>query len=435
MRFVNKNFFVNMLYNTAVPYPAPVNLNYFWSFGVFALVCLVMQILTGIFLAMYYVPDASLAFASVEHIMRDVNFGWFIRYLHLNGASFFFFVVYLHMARGFYYGSFAAPRAYMWVIGVVIYLLMILTAFLGYVLPWGQMSFWAATVITNFATAIPFIGTDVVQLVWGGFSVDNPTLNRFFSLHYLLPFVILGLVILHLLFLHEYKSTNPLGISGELDTVPFSPYFIFKDGFAVLVLIFALLFFVFFFPNTLGHPDNYIVANPLVTPSHIVPEWYFLPLYGILRSVPDKLGGVLLLLSSIFILGLLPFMVSKELVKNSLFRKLNKGLVFIFFFNFILLGWIGGNPVEEPYFSLGQFFTLVYFLYFIVLAELSYIFDRALLGGYSVEFIFGVRVELIWKYLDRLDSWFGGYIDYIEYSVTKVLRRIRVRIRSFFKKK
>lgn len=401
MRFVNKNFFINMLYNTAVPYPAPANLNYFWSFGIFALVCLVIQILTGIFLAMYYVPDASLAFASVEHIMRDVNFGWLIRYLHLNGASFFFFVVYLHMARGFFYGSYASPREWLWIIGVVIYLLMILTAFLGYVLPWGQMSFWAATVITNFATAIPFIGTDLVQLIWGGFSVDNPTLNRFFSLHYLLPFVILGLVILHLLFLHEYKSTNPLGIESDLDTVPFSPYFIVKDGFAVLVFLFVYFFFVFFFPNTLGHPDNYIMANPLVTPSHIVPEWYFLPLYGILRSVPDKLGGVLLLLSSIIILALLPFMVNKDLVKNSLFRKLNQGLIYIFFFNFILLGWIGGNPVEEPFFTLGQIFTLIYFLYFLILSELSFLFDKVLLANLTVESVHGIPTKPLFDFFGK----------------------------------
>lgn len=427
MRFVNKNFFVNMIYHTAVPYPAPVNLNYFWSFGVFALVCLIVQILTGIFLAMYYVPDASLAFASVEHIMRDVNFGWLIRYLHLNGASFFFFVVYLHMARGFFYGSFAAPREWLWVIGVVIYLLMILTAFLGYVLPWGQMSFWAATVITNFATAVPFIGVDIVQLIWGGFSVDNPTLNRFFSLHYLLPFIILGLVFLHLLFLHEYKSTNPLGVDGELDTIPFSPYFIVKDGFAVLIFIFIFLFFVFFFPNTLGHPDNYIMANPLVTPTHIVPEWYFLPLYGILRSVPDKLGGVLLLLSSIFILGLLPFMVNKELVKNSLFRRLNQNLIYIFFFNFILLGWIGGNPVEEPYFSLGQFFTLIYFSYFLVLAELSFLFDKVILAKLPVEHIHGVPVKPFLTFFELVRAYFWSGVRWFVKKLFLKPKKINVK--------
>lgn len=375
MRFVNKNFLVNTLYHTAVPYPSSVNLNYFWSFGIFSLVSLALQLFTGIFLAMHYVPNTDLAFLSVEHIMRDVNFGWLLRYLHANGASFFFISVYLHIFRGLYYSSYVYPRQILWIIGVIIFLLMILTAFLGYVLPWGQMSFWAATVITNFASAVPFVGNDIVQWIWGGFSVDNATLNRFFSFHYLFPFLITALVILHLIFLHEYKSNNPLGIKPIFDNVPFTPYYTSKDLFATIIFLIFLIFFVFFAPNYLGHPDNYIPANPMVTPAHIVPEWYFLPFYGILRSVPDKLGGVILLISSILILCIIPYM-HKIKIRSNIFKPLNNFFFWIFFFNWVILGWLGGCPIETPYFELGQFCSFFYFFYYIVLVMFIFFIEN-----------------------------------------------------------
>jgi len=277
-----------------VEYPSPSNLNYWWSFGSLAGICLVVQILTGIFLAMHYTPHVDLAFMSVEHIMRDVEGGWFLRYMHANGASMFFIVVYLHMFRGLYYGSYASPRELVWIVGVLLFLLMILTAFIGYVLPWGQMSFWGATVITSLASAIPIVGDEITHWLWGGFSVDNATLNRFFSLHYLLPFIIAGASVVHLAALHQYGSNNPLGSLSTVDKVPFYPYFYVKDllGWVCFAVFFAI--FIFFYPNLLGHPDNYIPANPMSTPAHIVPEWYFLPVYAILRSIPNKLGGVAL---------------------------------------------------------------------------------------------------------------------------------------------
>jgi len=278
MRFVRQISFIDVLYKTAVSYPAPINLSYFWNFGVYALACLVIQIVTGIVLAMHYVPDISLAFSSVEHIMKDVNYGWLLRYVHANGASMFFIVVYIHTFRGLYYSSFMHPRQLLWIVGVVILLLMILTAFIGYVLPWGQMSFWGATVITNLLTAIPFVGKEIVIWLWGGFSINNATLNRFFSFHYLLPFIIAGLVGLHLILLHDHGSNNPAGISSEFDKSPFSPYYIVKDMYGVVLFFIFFSLFVFFMPNVLGHADNYIPANALVTPAHIVPEWYFLPL-------------------------------------------------------------------------------------------------------------------------------------------------------------
>lgn len=375
MRWVNKNFLVNILYHTAVPYPSPSILNYFWSFGIFLLVCLVIQILTGIFLAMHYVPHISLAFISVEHIMRDVNFGWLLRYIHANGASMFFICVYLHIFRGIYFSSYSYPRQLLWVIGVIIFLLMILTAFLGYVLPWGQMSFWAATVITNLASAVPYVGTDIVQWLWGGFSVDNATLNRFFSLHYLLPFIIAALSIIHLIFLHEYKSNTPLGLKLTYDSIPFTPYYTFKDLFAVILFFIFFAYFVFFIPNFLGHTDNYIPANPMVTPTHIVPEWYFLPFYAILRSVPDKLGGVVLMVSSIIILGLLPY-IHKVNIRSMLYRPLSKFFFWIFLGNWIILGWIGGCPIESPYFFIGQFSSFFYFFYFIVIIHYLNFFEN-----------------------------------------------------------
>jgi len=324
----NKNAVLSFVDSHIINYPTPVNLNYMWSFGSLAGLCLVIQIITGIFLAMHYTPHIDLAFNSVEHIMRDVNNGWLLRYLHANGASMFFIVTYVHIFRGLYFGSYMFPRGFLWCSGVVIFLLMMATAFMGYVLPWGQMSFWGATVITNLFSAIPFIGGSIVEWLWGGFSVDNATLNRFFSLHYLMPFLICGVVLVHLSLLHTTGSNNPLGINTNVDSIVFYPYFYVKDLFAFLIFIFFFCFFVFFYPNILGHSDNYIVANPLVTPAHIVPEWYFLPFYAILRSIPDKLGGVVAMISAILILLLIPIINLSE-VRSSKFRP-----VYSFFIGF-----------------------------------------------------------------------------------------------------
>jgi ubiquinol-cytochrome c reductase cytochrome b/c1 subunit len=362
-------------------YPAPRNLNYWWNFGSIAGICLVLQILTGLFLTMHYAPHVSLAFGSVEHIMRDVNYGWLIRYAHAVGASMFFVVVYIHIARGLYYGSYKSPREILWWLGIVIFLLMMATAFLGYVLPWGQMSFWGATVITNLFSAIPGVGEAIVHWLWGGFSVDNPTLNRFYSLHFLLPFVIVGVVILHIWALHQHGSNNPLGIDVKTpqDTIPFHPYYTYKDffGFGVFFLIFA--WFVFFAPNSLGHPDNYIPANPLVTPAHIVPEWYFLPFYAILRATPDigipftnvvfmssKLAGVILMIGSILILFVLPW-IDKSPVRSGDFRPAFKKLYWLFIANMVVLGYLGAMPAEGIYILIGRVCLTIYFGYFVAL--------------------------------------------------------------------
>jgi ubiquinol-cytochrome c reductase cytochrome b subunit len=322
-----------------------------------------LQIISGIFLVMSYCPSATAAFLSVEHLMRDVPYGWFVRYLHANGASFFFIVVYMHVFRALIYESFLYPRRMLWCSGVIILLLMILTSFLGYVLPWGQMSYWAATVITNLASTVPIFGQRIVYWLWSGFSVDNPTLNKFFSLHYLLPFIILALVVLHLILLHQTGSSNPLGPRFFSDTVPFHPYYTIKDFLSVLVLIAFLIYFVTFIPNTLGHPDNYIPANPDLTPEHIVPEWYFLPFYAILRSIPNKLLGVIALVASIVMLLLLPFM-SRPKVRNTLFKPLLLIYNLTFIANCVVLGYIGQSPLEEPFLSLGKITTLAYFAYF-----------------------------------------------------------------------
>ena len=369
MRFVKKNSLVEALYNTAVPYPTPSNITYFWSFGILAMVCLVIQLLTGITLAMHYVPHVDLAFLSVEHIMRDINYGWLLRYIHANGASMFFIVVYLHTFRNLYYGSFVYPRSLLWTVGVLILVLMIVTAFLGYVLPWGQMSFWAATVITNVFSAIPVVGVSIVKWLWGGFSVGQPTLNRFYSLHYLLSFVITLLMVIHLIFLHENKSGNPLGTEVRVDTIPFTPYFMVKDLFVVVLFIMFFAFFVFFAPNYLGHPDNYIAANPIVTPAHIVPEWYFLPFYAILRAIPNKLGGVIALAGAIIMLFILPF-IAKPKIRSAFFRPLYKVVFWLFVVDCLLLAWIGGKPVEHPYQIIGVLATVFYFLFFIPIVPL-----------------------------------------------------------------
>jgi quinol-cytochrome oxidoreductase complex cytochrome b subunit len=383
MRLFKYNFITSVLYKALYNYPVPVNLNYFWNFGVLAGLILAMQIITGIFLASHYVSDGELAFSSIQHIMRDVNSGWLLRYLHANGASMFFLVVYIHLFRGLYYGSFLYPREILWSTGVVILLIMILTAFLGYVLPWGQMSFWAATVITNLVSAVPVYGKDIVLWLWGGFAVGNPTLNRFYSLHYLLPFILTAIVILHIIFLHENGSSNPLGISSSSDKIPFTPYFTVKDLFGVFVFLIIFFVFLFFYPNYLGHFDNYIPANPLATPPHIVPEWYFLPFYAILRSVPDKFFGVFLLLFSIISLFILIFLKSfiygrNLLVASSTFSLLSQIIFWIFFFNSLMLGFIGQKPVTSPFYEMGQISTLLYFFlfYLIALATLIDIFFK-----------------------------------------------------------
>ena len=374
----NKNNLLSFVDSHIINYPTPVNLNYMWSFGSTAGLCLVIQIITGIFLAMHYTPHIDYAFSSVEHIMRDVNNGWLIRYLHANGASMFFIVTYSHIFRGLYYGSYMNPRGPLWVSGVAILFIMMGTGFMGYVLPWGQMSFWGATVITNLASAIPIVGEPIVQWLWGGFSVDNATLNRFFSLHYLLPFLIVGLVIVHLSLLHTTGSNNPLGINKNIDTVSFYPYFYVKDLFSFLALVAFFSFFVFFYPNTLGHADNYIPANPLVTPAHIVPEWYFLPFYAILRSIPDKLGGVVAMVGAILILAVLPIINTSE-IRSSKFRPIYGIAYWFLVSDFLLLGWIGQKPVETPYIEVGQVGTAFYFFFFIVLVPVIGIVEKTLI--------------------------------------------------------
>ena len=374
----NKNNLLAFVDSHIINYPSPVNLNYMWSFGSVAGLSLVIQIITGIFLAMHYTPHVDYAFSSVEHIMRDVNNGWLIRYLHANGASMFFIVTYSHIFRGLYFGSYMNPRGPLWSSGVAIFLIMMGTGFMGYVLPWGQMSFWGATVITNLASAIPVVGEPIVQWLWGGFSVDNATLNRFFSLHYLLPFLIVGLVIVHLSLLHTVGSNNPLGINKNVDTISFYPYFYVKDLFAFIAFIAFFSFFVFFYPNTLGHADNYIPANPLVTPAHIVPEWYFLPFYAILRSIPDKLGGVVAMVGAILILAVLPIINTSE-IRSSKFRPIYGIAYWFLVADFLLLGWIGQKPVEAPYIEVGQVATVFYFLFFIVLVPAIGIIEKTLI--------------------------------------------------------
>jgi len=359
MRFADENL---------LSFPTPKNLNYFYTFGFILTMCLVTQIITGIVLAMHYVPNTSLAFDSIEHIMRDVNYGWLIRYMHSNGASMFFLAVFIHMFRGLYYGSYKEPREIIWILGVVIFLLMIITGFMGYVLPWGQMSFWGATVITNLVATIPIIGEPILTLLLGGYSVDNPTLNRFFSLHYLLPFVIFGVVILHIWALHVTGNNNPTGIEvkDSKDTISFHPYYTVKDLFAYVVFLLMFCYFIFYNPNILGHPDNYIEADPMLTPAHIVPEWYLLPFYAILRAVPDKLMGVLLMFGSIVVLFFLPWLDTMK-VKSARYRPLYK-IFFLFFVIFcLLLGYLGAKPPEGIYLFLSRVSTIYYFAFFLVI--------------------------------------------------------------------
>ena len=353
-------------------YPTPKNLNYWWTFGGILTFFLIIQIITGLVLAMHYVAHADLAFGSVEHIMRDVNYGWLIRYLHANGSSMFFLAVYIHIFRALFYGSYKAPREMIWIIGMFIYLLMMATAFMGYVLPWGQMSFWAATVITNLFSAIPLVGESITSWLWGGYAVGSPTLTRFFSLHYLMPFLIFGLVILHIWALHIPGNNNPVGIDikkPSKETVPFHPYIVIKDFYALLIFLIIFSGFVFFVPNVLGHPDNYIEANPMVTPSHIVPEWYLLPFYAILRSVPDKLGGVVVMFAAVFILMFLPWLDTSK-VRSAVFRPLYKVFFWILVIDVIVLGYIGANPPEGMYLIIGRIATIYYFVHFILIMPL-----------------------------------------------------------------
>ena len=362
---------LRLAHDSFVDYPTPKNLNYWWTFGGILTFCLVTQIITGIILAMHYTPHVDHAFNSVEHIMRNVNHGWLIRYIHANGASMFFLAVYIHIFRGMYYGSYKAPREVLWILGVIIYLLMMAAAFMGYVLPWGQMSLWGATVITNLFGAIPLVGDSIATWLWGGFSVDNPTLNRFFSLHYLIPFLIFGVVILHIWALHVPGNNNPVGISvkSEQDTVPFHPYYTVKDGFALVVFMILFSYFVFFAPNVLGHADNYIPANPLVTPAHIVPEWYLLPFYAILRAVPDKLGGVIAMVGAIFILFVLPWLDTSK-IRSARYRPLFKQFFLIFVVNCLLLGYLGAMPAEGVYITLARICTIYYFAHFLIILPL-----------------------------------------------------------------
>jgi len=366
-----------MLHHALYEYPTPKNLSYWWTFGSLAGFMLVVQLITGIVLSMHYTAHVDLAFDSVEHIMRDVNYGWLLRYMHANGASMFFIVVYLHIFRGLYYGSYKAPRELLWWLGLVIFLLMMATAFMGYVLPWGQMSFWGATVITNLFGAIPVVGDTIVTWLWGGFSVDNPTLNRFFSLHYLLPFVIVGVVILHIWSLHTSGSNNPTGIEikDKQDSIPFHPYYTVKDLFGLALFLILFSAFLFYAPNWMGHPDNYIPANPLVTPAHIVPEWYFLPFYAILRAVPDKLGGVMLMFGAIAVLFALPWL-DKSRIRSARFRPVYKQLFWIFLLDCVILTYIGGQPAEEPFILIGRIATGYYFAHILILLPLVGMFEK-----------------------------------------------------------
>jgi quinol-cytochrome oxidoreductase complex cytochrome b subunit len=371
--------FVAMLQHELYEYPTPRNLSYWWNFGSLAGIMLVVMIVTGIVLAMQYTPHAAYAFDSVERIMRDVDYGWMLRYAHMNGASMFFAIVYIHLFRGLYYGSYKQPRELLWILGVIILILMIATAFMGYVLPWGQMSYWAATVITNLFSAIPVIGQTIVTFLWGGFTVGNPTLNRFYALHYLLPFIIVAVVLLHLIALHRFGSNNPLGIDmkGPQDTLPFHPYFTIKDLFGLVVFLMVYSFFVFYAPNFLGSTENYIPANPMQTPNHIVPEWYLLPYYAILRSVPNKLFGVILAFGSIFLLFVVPWLDTSP-VRSARFRPIYKWVFWLLVIDVIALGWVGFNPPEGLVVTVGQIATLYYFVHFLILFPLLGKIERPL---------------------------------------------------------
>ena len=371
--------FVSMMRHELYDYPTPRNLTYWWNFGSLAGIMLVVMIASGVFLAMNYTPSSALAFDSVERIMRDVNWGWLIRYVHMDGASMFFAIVYIHMFRGLYYGSYKTPRELLWIIGVIILLLMIATAFMGYVLPWGQMSYWAATVITNLFSAFPVIGHPIVTFLWGGYAVGNPTLNRFFALHYLLPFIILGFVLLHLIALHRHGSNNPLGIDmkGPQDSLPFHPYYTIKDLFGLTVFLVIYMGIVFYHPNVFTNPDNYIPANPLQTPPEIVPEWYLLPFYAILRSVPNKLLGVIAAFGSILLLFLMPWLDTSP-VRSARFRPIYKKVFWLLVIDVLALGWVGDHPPEGIVVTVGHIATFYYFFHMLILFPLIGKIERPL---------------------------------------------------------
>jgi ubiquinol-cytochrome c reductase cytochrome b subunit len=378
MRVVKNNTILKLVNSYLIDASQPSNISYLWNFGSLLAICLGIQIITGVTLAMHYSPSILEAFNSVEHIMRDVNNGWLVRYLHSNTASAFFFLVYLHIARGIYYGSYRSPRTLTWTIGVIIFILMIAIGFLGYVLPYGQMSLWGATVITNLISAIPWIGQDIVEFIWGGFSVNNATLNRFFALHFVLPFVLAALVLMHLIALHDTAgSGNPLGIAGTYDRVPFAPYYLFKDLITIFIFIFVLSFFVFFMPNALGDSDNYIMANPMQTPAAIVPEWYLLPFYAILRSIPNKLLGVITMFAAIVVLLTLPF-TDLGRSRGFQFRPISKFAFYLFGVVFITLGRLGSVHVEDPFILMGQIYAIAYFSYFLLILPMVSLLENSL---------------------------------------------------------
>nr|AKN78908.1 cytochrome b [Chromatomyia horticola] len=359
--------------NALVDLPAPINISSWWNFGSLLGLCLITQILTGLFLAMHYTADINMAFNSVNHICRDVNYGWLLRTLHANGASFFFICIYLHVGRGIYYNSYLFIST--WMVGVIILFLVMGTAFMGYVLPWGQMSFWGATVITNLLSAIPYLGEMLVQWIWGGFAVDNATLTRFFTFHFILPFIVLAMVMIHLLFLHQTGSNNPIGLNSNVDKIPFHPYFTYKDMVGFMIMLMCLIMLTLMSPYLLGDPDNFIPANPLVTPIHIQPEWYFLFAYAILRSIPNKLGGVIALVLSIAILFILPFTHNSKF-KGNQFYPINKILFWMMVTMVVLLTWIGARPVEDPYVIIGQILTVLYFSYFLINPMVTKLWDK-----------------------------------------------------------
>ena len=378
MRILKSHPLLKIVNSYIIDSPQPANLSYLWNFGSLLALCLGIQIITGVTLAMHYTPSVAEAFNSVEHIMRDVNNGWLIRYLHANTASAFFFLVYLHIGRGLYYGSYKSPRTLTWAIGTVILIVMMATAFLGYVLPYGQMSLWGATVITNLMSAIPWIGQDIVEFIWGGFSVNNATLNRFFALHFLLPFVLAALALMHLIAMHDtVGSGNPLGISANYDRLPFAPYFIFKDLITIFIFFLVLSVFVFFMPNALGDSENYVMANPMQTPPAIVPEWYLLPFYAILRSIPNKLLGVIAMFAAILALMVMPITDLSKL-RGVQFRPLSKVAFYIFVANFLILMQIGAKHVETPFIEFGQISTVIYFSYFFIIVPVISIIENSL---------------------------------------------------------
>jgi ubiquinol-cytochrome c reductase cytochrome b subunit len=379
MRIFKSYPFLKLVNSYVVDAPVPSNINYLWNFGSLLAICLIIQIVTGITLAMHYNPSVLEAFNSVEHIMRDVNNGWLIRYLHSNTASAFFFLLYLHIGRGLYYGSYRSPRVLTWTIGTIILILMMATGFLGYVLPYGQMSLWGATVITNLMSAIPWVGQDIVEFLWGGFSVNNATLNRFFALHFVLPFILAALVLMHLIALHDTAgANNPLGISANYDRISFAPYYLFKDLITIFIFFFVLSAFVFFMPNLLGDSENYVMANPMQTPPAIVPEWYLLPFYAILRSIPNKLLGVIAMFSALLILLVMPF-TDLSRSRGIQFRPLSKIAFYVFIANFLILMQLGAKHVESPFIELGQISTVIYFSYFLILVPFISLLENSLI--------------------------------------------------------